>query len=83
MIEFRSFLFEACTASHLETEECTHGLLGGALLLLALLLLLWGSNDWCSYCRLRGLSLLGSGSGSGNLDYKRLSAYDIVVKQAS
>jgi hypothetical protein len=53
MIKFGSLLLEICATVHLETEEGTHGLLGGIRVLLTFLLLdLFLSDDlWvCSMC---------------------------------
>lgn len=68
MVEARGFTLEACAASHLETEEGTHGLLGGIGILLTLLLLggrcrggMGGYRGTVSYSHMG----VGRGMGSG------------------
>jgi hypothetical protein len=58
MIEFGGLVLEDRAASHLETEESAHWLLGSVRLLLALLLLLWDNWSCGGYWSCLGCCLL-------------------------
>jgi hypothetical protein len=68
VVEAGGFVLEALAAGHLETEEGTHGLLGGVGILLALLLLDglgWGSGH--CYLRSSNGGVMSGGCRSGDL----------------